>query len=57
LRRRSIVSLKDDARYEWLHGIEKRKNDTVDGVTIPRKRRVSLTFRKVILSNEEKCII
>lgn len=55
LRRRSIIFLSDDARYEWLHGIEKRKNDKVNGIELPRKRRVSLTFRKVILSDEMKC--
>ena len=46
---RSIVVLEDKARYEWLHGIAARKSDTWDGHRKPRERRVSLTFRKVII--------
>lgn len=47
---RSLVVLKDDARYLWLHGIPARKSDTYLGQMYPRTRRVSLTFRTVILS-------
>ena len=46
---KSIVVLKDEARYEWLHGIAPRKSDTWDGHKVARERRVSLTFRKVII--------
>ena len=46
---RSIVVLKNEARYEWLHGIAPRKSDTWDGHKVDRERRVSLTFRKVII--------
>ena len=46
---RSIVVLKDEARYKWLHGIAARKSDTWEGNRVPRERRVSLTFRKVII--------
>ncbi len=46
---RSIVVLSDEARYEWLHGIAARKWDEWDGQKYERKRRVSLTFRKVII--------
>lgn len=42
---RSLLILKDDARYKWKHGIAVRKSD--NGVR--RQRRISLTFRKVIL--------
>lgn len=42
---RSLLILKDDARYKWKHGIAARKSD--NGVR--RGRRISLTFRKVIL--------
>lgn len=45
----SIIVLRDEARYEWLHGIAPRKSDQWDGQTYERQRRVSLTFRKVIL--------
>lgn len=42
---RSLLILKGDARYKWKHEIKKRKNDS----GLKRQRRISLTFRKVIL--------
>jgi alkylated DNA repair dioxygenase AlkB len=42
---RSLLILKDDARYKRQHGIASRKSDN----RVKRQRRVSLTFRKVIL--------
>lgn len=42
---RSLLILKDDARYQWKHGIAAGKSDN----GVKRQRRVSLTFRKVIL--------
>ena len=42
---RSLLILKDDARYKWKHGIAARKSD----YGIKRQRRISLTFRKIIL--------
>lgn len=49
LQPRSAVVLTGEARYDWMHSIAKRQKDTVAGVTIPRSRRVSLTFRTVLL--------
>lgn len=46
---RSLVVLSGEARYEWLHGIPARKSDEWDSEKHERQRRVSLTFRKVIL--------
>lgn len=46
---RSLVVLSSEARYAWLHGIPARKWDEWDGQKHERKRRVSLTFRKVII--------
>lgn len=46
---RSLVVLSDEARYKWLHGIAARKSDTWEGEKHERGRRVSLTFRKVII--------
>lgn len=46
---RSLVVLSDEARYKWLHGIAARKSDVWDGQKHERGRRVSLTFRKVII--------
>lgn len=42
---RSLLVLKGDARYKWRHQIAARKSDN----GIKRQRRISLTFRKVIL--------
>ena len=46
---RSLVVLRGEARHEWLHGIAARKSDEWDGQKHERQRRVSLTFRKVII--------
>ena len=52
LERRSVAILHGDARWKWKHEIVKRKSDPyVDGTGKQRKRfrkrRISLTFRKV----------
>jgi alkylated DNA repair dioxygenase AlkB len=50
---RSLVVLKDDARYLWTHGITGKKADNFKGVKHNRKTRISLTFRNVILNSSE----
>ena len=50
---RSLVVLSGEARHEWLHGIAARKTDAWDGQKRDRQRRVSLTFRKVIIKNDK----
>lgn len=50
LPRRSIVVLTGEARNIWRHGIRGRLKDIVDGHVVRRNRRVSLTFRDVILN-------
>lgn len=45
----SLIIMQNEARYEWLHGIPARKRDVVAGEKRLRTRRVSLTFRKVIV--------
>lgn len=47
---RSLVVLSDDARYHWQHAIPARKSDKWRGHTIPRTRRISLTFRTVVIA-------
>jgi len=47
---RSLVVMRGAARYEWTHGIPKRKQDSYDGQIFIRERRLSITFRKVALS-------
>jgi alkylated DNA repair dioxygenase AlkB len=49
LEERSLVVLSGPARYEWQHAIPGRKSDVIGSIRVPRQRRVSLTFRKVIL--------
>lgn len=45
----SLLVLAGEARYKWRHAIPGRKADKVDGRVRPRGRRVSLTFRTVIV--------
>lgn len=43
---RGLLALRDDARYQWKHGITKRKSDKLDdGTVLKRGTRISLTFR------------
>ena len=51
---RSLVVLSGEARHEWLHGIPARKSDVWDGQKHDRQRRVSLTFRKVIVKTAKR---
>jgi alkylated DNA repair dioxygenase AlkB len=46
----SLLIIRGEARYDWKHGILARKTDKYGGTTYPRKRRISITFRKVILN-------
>lgn len=43
----SALVLRDAGRYQWMHCIRARKSDH----GVPRGRRVSLTYRNVILSS------
>jgi alkylated DNA repair dioxygenase AlkB len=45
----SVLVISGEARYHWLHQIRARKSDHGN----PRRRRVSLTFRNVLLSESE----
>lgn len=48
----SLVVMADEARYDWTHQIRPRLRDN----GVPRRRRISLTFRKVILAhNLDSC--
>ena len=51
LERRSVAVVQKDARYRWTHEIRPRKTEpplVKGGKRRPRKRRISLTFRKVL---------
>jgi alkylated DNA repair dioxygenase AlkB len=45
----TLVVMTGESRFKWLHGIASRKTDKFNGRIIQRKRRVSITLRKVIL--------
>ena len=49
LEERSLIVLSGPARYEWQHAIPARKSDIINGIKTERARRVSLTFRNIIL--------
>jgi len=50
LEARGLIVLSGPARYEWQHAIPSRKSDVINGIKTERARRVSLTFRNVILN-------
>ncbi|MFM7077593.1 MAG: alpha-ketoglutarate-dependent dioxygenase AlkB [Planctomycetaceae bacterium] len=54
LERGSLLVLAGDARYAWRHGIPGRTHDIVGAQELARGRRVSLTFRTVILDRERR---
>ena len=43
----SALVLTGEARRDWMHGIAKRKTEPSPAGRVPRRRRVSLTFRTV----------
>ncbi|MFO0964048.1 MAG: alpha-ketoglutarate-dependent dioxygenase AlkB [Gemmataceae bacterium] len=49
LERGSLLVLAGESRYKWRHAIPGRKSDKVAGQVLRRGRRVSLTFRTVIV--------
>jgi alkylated DNA repair dioxygenase AlkB len=49
LDRGSALVIEGEARYNWLHQIKARRSDR----DIPRQRRVSLTFRNVVLKSAQ----
>ncbi len=51
---RSLIVLTGSSRYNWYHSIPARKTDEWLGQRIERFKRVSVTFRKVILTQEYK---
>lgn len=46
---RSLLMMRGEARHVWKHGIPARKKDVYAGKSIERKRRISLTFRTIVL--------
>jgi alkylated DNA repair dioxygenase AlkB len=44
-----LIVMQGEARHRWRHGIPARKTDLCDGQVSKRGRRVSVTFRQVVL--------
>ena len=44
---RSRLIMQGEARDKWMHGIVGRKTDKVGGLILPRRRRLSVTFRYI----------
>ena len=42
---RSLLLIAGEARYDWQHGIPKRRSDFYEARRLPRGRRISLSFR------------
>lgn len=47
----SLLIMREEARYDWKHGIPARKTDVYKGKRYTRQRRISITFRKVVLNS------
>lgn len=54
--RRSLYVMQDEVRYKWKHAIPPRKKDIVDGNIQKRERRLSITYRKVIMKKVKPII-
>ena len=50
----SVVLLTGEARFDWKHGISARLQDKIGGIARPRSRRVSATFRTVVLKQDRQ---
>ena len=49
---KTLIVMTGESRFNWYHGIAGRKLDKFNGQTHKRQRRVSITFRKVIIENK-----
>lgn len=47
LGRRSLLVLSGEARYDWMHSIPARLEDSFGEESLKRTRRISLTFRTI----------
>lgn len=47
---RSLLILEGPARFDWTHAIPARKSDVFHDQRVPRGRRLSLTFRNVVVA-------
>jgi alkylated DNA repair protein alkB family protein 8 len=52
---RSLLVMTGASRYGYVHAIRARKTDVVDGQTVPREGRYSLTMRTIRRGDEIAC--
>ncbi|KAH6627214.1 hypothetical protein B0J18DRAFT_163563 [Chaetomium sp. MPI-SDFR-AT-0129] len=52
---RSLLILTGPSRYGYTHGIRPRKTDIIDGQTVPRQGRYSITMRSIRRGDEIGC--
>lgn len=48
LNKNSLLIIKDEARYNWSHGIRANITDIIGKERVERNRRLSITFRNII---------
>jgi alkylated DNA repair dioxygenase AlkB len=48
----TLIVMTGESRFSWYHGIVGRKSDKFNGKTHKRQRRISITFRKVIIDDK-----
>ncbi|KAJ1916425.1 hypothetical protein H4219_003790 [Mycoemilia scoparia] len=46
-----VYAMSGEARYEWTHGIKETSREHLQGFDIARARRISVTLRKLVDSN------
>jgi hypothetical protein len=51
---RSLWVIAGPSRWQWTHAIAHRKSDVIDGMKVPRARRVSITFRTASEKNRAR---
>jgi len=44
----SLIILTQESRFKWKHAITSSMNDIINEKLVPRKMRISITFRKII---------
>ncbi|KAF9092539.1 hypothetical protein BGX29_010416 [Mortierella sp. GBA35] len=52
--RRSLVVMNESCRYDYKHSIAKDLVESVDGIEIIRARRVSITYRDMLVDNHDQ---
>jgi len=50
----SLIVFRGEARHQWKHGMARRSQDVIEGVTLLRARRLSITMRQAKMTKEER---